>query len=490
MSTPASGWASSGRPARASRRCSTSSARSIAVARSRLWPATTSTPPTTAGSPGAGDPDRLRLPAVLPDRRDDLARERRGGLLYRGAPLQRRTAAAGAPRAGRARPSPGPPPREALRRRAPARRDRQRPGRWAGNRVRRRADREPDSRAGADPGPPARAPRRGDDDDGDHARPRDRGSLPRQVALRDGRVVAPRPRACCPPTCCASGRSACSAAACAPSSRPRGRHRHREMVGVLGLSESSRAGLLPRWTASGPTCSLPAGPGSAGATRPFPRARAGLRRLGGVQRSTRCAGRRDRAPERPGSGGTSGVTVEAADLAWCRPSARMAAGGCSTPRRAAGRRARRGRSRAVGIDRPGPMVWPGAGGRWWGLDPFELAPELDRTVLMGSDAAGASTPPSAGDHLSARRPVARAPGTLVPATADPENPDQVEVSRPSDAIAAKAAASTRSRACSSGSGPSRCWSAASASRTSWSSRSSSVDPRSACGGRSAPRVGT
>ena len=66
-------------------------------------------------------------------------------------------------------------PAAALRRRAPARGDRPRARRAAGDRVRRRADRQPrQPRRRRDRGAPARAARRGRDDPRDHPRPRDR----------------------------------------------------------------------------------------------------------------------------------------------------------------------------------------------------------------------------------------------------------------------------------------------------------------------------
>jgi putative ABC transport system permease protein len=87
------------------------------------------------------------------------------------------------------------------------------------------------------------------------------------------------------------------------------------------------------------------------------------------------------------------------------------------------------------------------GGHWFGvigiLDPIELAPSLDRSVLIGEDAAVAlfdydGIPDSlyvraAPEHIDSVIAV-------LPATADPENPDQVEVSRPTDALEARAAA--------------------------------------------------
>jgi putative ABC transport system permease protein len=87
--------------------------------------------------------------------------------------------------------------------------------------------------------------------------------------------------------------------------------------------------------------------------------------------------------------------------------------------------------------------------RWWSvvgiLDPLPLAPEIDRSALVGFDAArsflgsdGAATSlyvRSAPEQIEDVR-------SVLPATTNPENPESVNVSRPSDAIEAKAAAAT------------------------------------------------
>ncbi len=94
---------------------------------------------------------------------------------------------------------------------------------------------------------------------------------------------------------------------------------------------------------------------------------------------------------------------------------------------------------------PEVMVW--LGDEWFRvigiLEPFELSPGLDRAAMVGASAAETylgyygvasslyiRTDPDWVDDVSG----------VLPATVNPENPDQVEVSRPSDAIEAKAAA--------------------------------------------------
>jgi putative ABC transport system permease protein len=92
-----------------------------------------------------------------------------------------------------------------------------------------------------------------------------------------------------------------------------------------------------------------------------------------------------------------------------------------------------------------PVVW--IDGEWFTvvgiLDSLPLAPEIDRAALVGLPIAeelwGTDPSPTtvyvrtASDELDAVRAV-------VPATANPQNPEQVNVTRPSDAIEARSAA--------------------------------------------------
>jgi putative ABC transport system permease protein len=91
------------------------------------------------------------------------------------------------------------------------------------------------------------------------------------------------------------------------------------------------------------------------------------------------------------------------------------------------------------------LVW--LGDQWFGvvgiLDTLELAPELDRSVLVGAEAAAAYL---AYDGVPASLYVRAAPRyiddvlAVIPATANPENPDQVQAAKPTDALEARAAA--------------------------------------------------
>jgi putative ABC transport system permease protein len=101
----------------------------------------------------------------------------------------------------------------------------------------------------------------------------------------------------------------------------------------------------------------------------------------------------------------------------------------------------------LGIDRVGVNVW--LGNQWFTvvgiLDPIELAPDLDRSALVGLPIAKELL----GAEGSASTIYVRAnPDDLddvrrvLGATANPEHPEEVEVSRPSDALEARAAAKT------------------------------------------------
>lgn len=77
------------------------------------------------------------------------------------------------------------------------------------------------------------------------------------------------------------------------------------------------------------------------------------------------------------------------------------------------------------------------------LDEFPLAPDLDRSAIIGIpvavDLLGATDDP---DRLFVRTAPTQldAVRAVLPPTADPENPEEVEVSRPSDVLEAEAAA--------------------------------------------------
>ncbi|MES9538433.1 FtsX-like permease family protein [Actinomadura sp. NPDC000600] len=104
-------------------------------------------------------------------------------------------------------------------------------------------------------------------------------------------------------------------------------------------------------------------------------------------------------------------------------------------------------ARRLGIGHAAPDVQVLIGGRWFTvigiLEPAALAPELDSAALVGWDAAqarlGFDGHPTTIYTRSAEASVEDVRDVLG-ATANPEAPNEVEVSRPSDALAAKKAA--------------------------------------------------
>jgi putative ABC transport system permease protein len=95
----------------------------------------------------------------------------------------------------------------------------------------------------------------------------------------------------------------------------------------------------------------------------------------------------------------------------------------------------------------GPMVY--VEGRWFNvvgiLDPLPLAPDIDRSALVGFPIAiellGAAADATR-IHVRTDPDTIDDTRTLLPATANPENPEEVQVSRPSDVLEARAAAET------------------------------------------------
>ncbi len=228
------------------------------------------------------------------------------------------------------------------------------------------------------------------------------------------------------------------------------------MVGVLGISQSSSAALLSSLDRLGTnllTVQAGTGIGAGDATLPTT-SELMLRRIGPVQTVSSVTPvdatvrRTDLVPETR----TQGITVKAADLDLVETLAGSVANGrwldaanAQLPAVVLGSVA----AERLGIDDVsiGPMVW--LGDRWFAvvgiLDSFELAQDIDRSALIGRPyATGSMDAAEAPETIYLRTDPASldAVRAVVPATTDPENPDQVEVSRPSDAIAAKAAASS------------------------------------------------
>jgi ABC-type antimicrobial peptide transport system permease subunit len=226
------------------------------------------------------------------------------------------------------------------------------------------------------------------------------------------------------------------------------------MVAVLGISESSRADLLAQLDRLG-TNLLTVSPGQTfgGDDAKLPSESVGMvQRIGPVLRVAATGNvdasvrRTDMIPKAE----TGGISVLAADTHLLD-----SLGG--TVARGAFLNAATARYPAVvlgavaaerlGIDRVGTQGW--LGGRWFTvtgiLDPVALAPEIDRAALVGFAVAesllgfdgspGTVYVRSDPDHVEAVRDV-------LAATVNPQNPNEVQVSRPSDALAARAAANT------------------------------------------------
>ena len=225
------------------------------------------------------------------------------------------------------------------------------------------------------------------------------------------------------------------------------------ITAVLGISASSKADLLAQLDRLG-TNLLTVAPGQTfgGDTATLPTASVGLiRRIRPVQQAAAVAivsdtaiYRNDHIPPEE----TGGLSVAAADLqlpqavgATLAKGAWLNAATARYPTTVLGATA----AAQLGIDQIGSQVW--LGGRWFTvvgiLNPVTLAPELDQTALIGLPAAkalfGSDGAPST-IYLRADPDQVSDVQSVLAATANPEHPNEVQVSRPSDALAAQAAA--------------------------------------------------
>jgi putative ABC transport system permease protein len=229
------------------------------------------------------------------------------------------------------------------------------------------------------------------------------------------------------------------------------------MVAVLGISDSSKADLLASLDrlgtnlltvqagagiGGGPDTTLPATASQMlGRIQPVEQVSSATPVDGGVFRS-------DLVP----STHTAGITIKAVDPALLTTlGARLADGVWLDSTRSTLPVVVLGSIAAdrLGITAVGDGVRVWLDGHWFSvtgiLAPVELAQDIDRSVLIGrdvaittlgaDDTAGTVYLRTAPDSIDAVRDV-------VAATANPAHPDQVTVSRPSDAIAAKADASS------------------------------------------------
>jgi putative ABC transport system permease protein len=227
------------------------------------------------------------------------------------------------------------------------------------------------------------------------------------------------------------------------------------MVAVLGISDSSKADLLAQLDRLG-TNLLSVAPGQSflGEEAWLPeRAPAMLARVAGVEAVAAVRnldGITVRRNDLISEVETGGIAVAAADpslaatvAARLRHGRFLNAATARYPAVVLGA----GAADQLGIDDAGSRVY--IGGRWFTvvgiLDPVTLAPTLDDTALVGFDAAARLF----GEDRDASTVYVRADPDaiadvrdLLGATANPERQEEVEVSRPSDALEARAAAKT------------------------------------------------
>ncbi len=226
------------------------------------------------------------------------------------------------------------------------------------------------------------------------------------------------------------------------------------MVGVLGLSESSKSDLLAQLDRLGTNLlTVQAGTGIGIGSGQLPSEAAGMiSRIGPVEQTSTISAvdanvyKSDFIPE----GQTGGITVQAVDINLLDTLAGQVADGkfldnatAAYPTAVLGSVAaeRLGIREVTGTQ----QVWLGR--QWFTvvgvLDEFELNPDLDRAALVGMAAAESyldhevvpssiliRVDPNYVDDVT----------SVLAATANPQNPEEVEVARPSDALEAKEAA--------------------------------------------------
>jgi putative ABC transport system permease protein len=225
------------------------------------------------------------------------------------------------------------------------------------------------------------------------------------------------------------------------------------IVAVLGFSASSQAGLLAEINQLGTNLlTVSNGQSLTGAPAELPTtAPAMIGRIGGVQevQSTGAVNGANayRTPYIP-SVQTNGLIVQAASVDLLSVLASSVAQGhylnaatAEEPVAVLGAVA----AQLLGIDRvyPGERIW--LGGQWFYLAgilrPAVLASSIDTSVLVGYPAAekylGFDGHPST-IYLRAQNDRVVAVDNLLAATANPENPSEVNVSQPSDALVAQA----------------------------------------------------
>jgi putative ABC transport system permease protein len=225
------------------------------------------------------------------------------------------------------------------------------------------------------------------------------------------------------------------------------------MVAVLGISESSRSDLISQLDRLGTNLlAVQSGTGFRGEAATLPTsAEAMVGRIGPVESVASVTAvsasvfRNDLVP----STRTGGIAVKAVDVDLMETLGGILRRGrfldevsSEYPTVVLGSVA----AERLGIAAPGERVY--LGGQWFSvigiLEPIELAADIDRAALIGAPVAQrlfGTTEVADSLFLRVEPEQLDAVRGVLPATVSPESPDEVEVSRPSDAIAAKAAAS-------------------------------------------------
>jgi putative ABC transport system permease protein len=251
------------------------------------------------------------------------------------------------------------------------------------------------------------------------------------------------------------------------------------MIAVIGISASSKEQLLRQLDTLG-TNLLTVKPGSTlfGEDAKLPETSVAMVRRIGPVRTVAATGtaaatvrRTDRIPEEI----TGGIAVQAATTELLstldgsiRSGTWLNAATGRYPAVVLGAEA----ARRLGLDRAGQQVW--IGGRWFVvtgiLNPLPLAPEIDRSALVGWDAAqrqlGFDGHPTTVYERSTDASVEAVRGVLA-RTVNPEHPEEVDVSRPPTRSPPRRPRPGRSRTCSSAWARSRFWSAGSEWPTPW-----------------------
>lgn len=228
------------------------------------------------------------------------------------------------------------------------------------------------------------------------------------------------------------------------------------MVAVLGISQSSKADLLAQLDKLGtnlltitPGQSLRGGVATLPLTAPAMVARVGPVEQVASERTTEARLRRTNYVP---AAQTNGISVRAADinlLATLNGSVGkgvfLTEASIRYPAIVLG--SVTAERLAITSLEVGPTVY--VGGRWFSvvgiLDPLPLAPDIDRSALLGYPIAQellGATADATTIHVRTDPDTIEDTRTLLPATANPENPEEVQVSRPSDVLEARAAAET------------------------------------------------